>query len=363
MKADSVTKDFVSDADVFADVFNYYVYGGERVICPQELTERDPTELALPYGADGAVVAVQRFRDVMKLYGAMTDGKAGYVLCGVENQTSIHYAMAVRNNLYDALDYAGQVEEAAKSHRKAMRRKRGQRQKKSRRAGGNSRPAGKDEKSPNKGEFLGGFWKEDKLIPTITVTIYFGSDEWDGPLSLFDMMEVTDPKVLSLMDNYHVNLIAPAQMTDEEIKKFRTDLREVLLFIKYSRDNEKLKQVLKANEGRFRGVDPRAVDVIEAVTNMGIRYEKKEGKVDVCKAIEDMKLEARREGIKEGERIGERRGEKRGERRGRRQGEKKGILKQARKSARNFYKMGLGVEQIAAGVGYNEEMVRQWLEL
>ena len=169
------------------------------------------------------------------------------------------------------------------------------------------------------------------------------------------MMEVTDPKVLSLMDNYHVNLIAPAQMTDEEIKKFRTDLREVLLFIKYSRDNEKLKQVLKANEGRFRGVDPRAVDVIEAVTNMGIRYEKKEGKVDVCKAIDDMKLEARREGIKEGARIGERRG--------RRQGEKKGILKQARKSARNFYKMGLGVEQIAAGVGYNEEMVRQWLEL
>lgn len=30
--------------------------------------------------------------------------------------------------------------------------------------------------------------KEDKLIPSITVTIYFGADEWDEPLSLFDMM-------------------------------------------------------------------------------------------------------------------------------------------------------------------------------
>ena len=32
-----------------------------------------------------------------------------YVLYGAENQAEIHYAMAVRNNLYDALEYAGQV--------------------------------------------------------------------------------------------------------------------------------------------------------------------------------------------------------------------------------------------------------------
>lgn len=161
MKADSVTKDFVSDADVFADVFNYYIYGGEQVICPEELTEQDPTELALPYGADGAVVAVQKFRDTRKLYAAMTDGKTGYVLCGVENQTNIHYAMAVRNNLYDALDYAGQVEEAAKSHRKAMKRERERRRKRDKntdkKTEGEARPVGVREKSPNHGEFLGGF--------------------------------------------------------------------------------------------------------------------------------------------------------------------------------------------------------------
>lgn len=45
---------------------------------------------------------------------------------GAENQTEIHYAMAVKNNLYDALEYAGQVAEAAKSHRKEMKRKKEQ---------------------------------------------------------------------------------------------------------------------------------------------------------------------------------------------------------------------------------------------
>lgn len=366
MKTDAATKDFMSDTEVFADVFNYYVYGGRQVICPEQLEERDSTELALPYGADGAAVPVQRFRDVRKLYAAKTDGKTRYVLYGVENQTHIHYAMAVRNNLYDALDYAGQAEEAAKSHRKAMKREKtrsrtGKRKTESAPEETSVR-AGKDQKPPSHGEFLGGFWKEDKLIPSVTLTIYFGSDQWDGPLSLFDMMEETDPRILSLINNYHVNLIAPAQMPDEEITKFQSDLREVLLFIKYSKDKEKLKKMLRANEKRFRAVERRAVDVMEAVTNMGIKYEEEEEKIDVCKAIEDMKTEARQEGIKKGKRIGERRGERRGEKRGERRGEKRGFWKHAQICARNLHKMGLGVEEIAAGVGYDEKIVRQWLE-
>ena len=84
------------------------------MILPEQLAERDTAQVALLYGADDALVPVQRFRDVQKLYVAMTDGKMEYILYGVENQTEIHYAMAVKNNLYDALKYAGQVEEAAK---------------------------------------------------------------------------------------------------------------------------------------------------------------------------------------------------------------------------------------------------------
>ena len=110
MKADTVTKDFLSDAQVFADIFNYYIYGGEQVILPEHLQERDPTEIALPYGADGAAVPVQKFRDVQKLCTAKTDGRLQYFLYGAESQAEIHYAAAVKNNLYDALEYAGQVE-------------------------------------------------------------------------------------------------------------------------------------------------------------------------------------------------------------------------------------------------------------
>jgi len=329
LKTDTITKDYVKNADVFADIFNYYIYGGRQVIRPEHLTERDSTKIALPYGADGVMVPIQKFRDVQKLYAAMTDGRMEYVLYGVENQAEIHYAMAVKNNLYDALEYAGQVEEAAKSHRKEMKRKKEQGQI----SGEESR------RTPNTGEFLSGFWVEDRLIPSITVTVFFSSEEWDGPLSLFEMMDVSDADVLACMDNYHVRLIAPAQMTDKEIMKFQSSLREVMLFIKYSKDRENLSRVLSANESRFREVERRAADVIEAITKAGIKYDESKEVVDVCQAIREIRMEERKIGEQDGE------------------------LKKAKEAARNFYNLGVDVEKIAQGVGYAVETVKGWLGL
>jgi hypothetical protein len=133
-----------------------------------------------------------------------------FILYGVENQTEIHYAMPVKNMLYDALDYTHQVEAKDRSHHH-------------------------DTKTPSSGEFLTGFWKGDRLTPSVTVTLYFGPDEWDGPLSLLDMMDISNPKVRVCMNDYKVMLIAPTQMSDEEIKKFHFNLQQVMMFIKYSK--------------------------------------------------------------------------------------------------------------------------------
>lgn len=306
LKADTITKDYLSDAAVFADVFNYYIHDGEQVICPEQLEERDPTEIALTYGADGNLE---------------------YVLYGIEAQAEIHYAAAVKNNLYDAIEYAGQVEEAARSHRRAMKQAKEQK--------GDASAAGLGK--PNSGEFLSGFWKSDKLVPSVTVMLYFSPDAWDGPLSLFDMMDVKDPKIFSFLDNYHVRLIAPAQMADEEIMKFQSSLREVMLFIKYSKDKENLSRVLVTNEKRFRELERRAADVIETITNSGIKYDESEEVVDVCQAIREIRMEERKIGEQDGE------------------------LKKAREAAENLHEMGLDTDKIAQVVGYAVETVKGWL--
>ena len=69
-----------SDKSIFADAFNFYLYDGKPVICPEQLHELDTAELALPYGTDGAASPVQRFRDSLKELSAMEDGRAAYLL-------------------------------------------------------------------------------------------------------------------------------------------------------------------------------------------------------------------------------------------------------------------------------------------
>ncbi len=304
------------------------------MIKPEELTERDPTEIALPYGGDSAVVPVQKFRDVQKLYAAMTDGKMEYVLYGVETQSRVHFAMPVRNYLYDALEYAGQVEEAARSHKK----EREEQKKKTREAGKyeGEETDGQGRKTFGSEEFLSGFGKEDKLIPSITVTILFSAKPWDGPLSLFEMMGISDPAVQACMDNYYMRLIAPAQMADEEIMKFQSSLREVLLFIKYSENKDELSRMLENNQKRFGELERRAVDVIKAVTNAGIKYKRSEEAVDVCKAIQDMQTEAEQRGKQIGE------------------------LRKAQESTRKLHEMGMPIEDIVQVVGYSMEVVKGW---
>ena len=152
-KIDAITKEYLKRNDIFADVINYAVYGGEQVVQPDELIDQDPAELTLPYGDDGNVIAVQKFRDLLKGYIAKEYRGRIYAILGVESQAHIHYAMPVKVMLYDIMNYAAQISAIKKKHR-------------------NNRQ--EDETSE---EFLSGFHKEDRLVPVITVTIYWGEKD------------------------------------------------------------------------------------------------------------------------------------------------------------------------------------------
>ena len=62
-------------------------------------------------------MAIQKYRDIIKKAIVMKSDNAYLVLCGIENQTDIHYAMPVRNMLYNALSYYEQMEKIAAYNR------------------------------------------------------------------------------------------------------------------------------------------------------------------------------------------------------------------------------------------------------
>lgn len=123
-KVDTVTKAYMRKNNIFADAFNYLIYEGKPVVDPEQLRELDTTEIALPFGSQEKENGqsndlVQKYRDILKSAVVMQEDEVAYILLGIENQTDIHYAMPVRNMIYDALQYGKQVADTAANHRKS----------------------------------------------------------------------------------------------------------------------------------------------------------------------------------------------------------------------------------------------------
>ena len=273
-KIDNETREYVKRPEVFADLFNHLIYDGKSVIKPEELTELDTTASFIPFDKNGKAFPVQKYRDVLKQAVIMEDGNAAYTLIfGIENQTDIHYAMPVRNMGYDAYNYASQVSSIARKNKN------------------------KDEKDI---EFLSGLKKEDKIIPVITLVIYFGQKPWDGPRSIHEMLKVQNPNILKYIPDYRMNLIAPISMDKLEIDKFTSDFRELATFIKCGSDKNAMKDLVLNNE-RFKHLDPLVANIVNDVTKSGLNIKANEkGEVDMCVAIAEMKEDSKAEGLVEG---------------------------------------------------------------
>ena len=162
LKPDTILKNFWRDNRHFADLFNAVFFNGEQVLKPQDLTEAD-TDVSSMLKFNGHAETVQKILDVVKKTAYGVD----FVLWGLENQAKIHYAMPLRHMVGDAFSYMKEYDEIA-----AVNKKNG------------------DFHSSD--EFLSGFKKTDRLHPVISLCVYYGESEWDGPFSLKDMLEIPE---------------------------------------------------------------------------------------------------------------------------------------------------------------------------
>lgn len=237
------------------------------------------------------------------------NGKSYVVLIGVENQSDIHYSIPVKNMFYDVMAYGNQVKETAKKHRK-------------------------EKDTATSDEFLSGFTKTDKLIPVITITVYLGIKEWDGPRKLSDMFGDVDEELLPFIPDYRINLLAPREITD--FTGFRTSIRQLFEVLQNAYDKEKMQEVLQ-NDEKFSKVDRETVEAINLFAGADIDIDEKEEVIDMCKAWEDQKNEGRKLGREEGR------------------------IRQAKVTALKLQKKGYSIEDIAECVDFDEETVKKWL--
>ena len=261
----------------------------------------------IPYHEDekGKPEAAQKYRDTLKTLAVKTDDRYTYLVLGIENQSHVHYAMPVRNMLYDAMQLEKQVRDLASQHRK-------------------------EGKNGTSEEYLSGMKKEDRLSPVITLVINFGGKKWDAPLSLREMYGEQPEKVLPFIQDYRVFMIDPMEMSDNDLQKLNSSLREVLAYIKYQRDKARMEKLLN-EDSKFSCLETNAALVINAMTNAGIAIDPNKEAVNMCEAIRQM--------VDEGIMLGEKRGEERGEERGKKQGSMNEKLIIARRMLEKNYPM------------------------
>lgn len=286
-----VTKEYMKDNERFADVFNYLIFDGESVIKPEDLKEKDITETIIINGKNNDLFTKEKYRDVLKNCVIKNDGKRTFIILGVESQSYVDYAMPARNLIYDAMNYDGQL----RDKRKEVRSREG---------------------VPND-EYLSGFGKNDKLEPVITLVVYFGDKEWDGPRTLHEMLNTEDEQVLKFVDDYKINIITPRDIKDFSL--FSSDLKNVMEFMTKTQSKDVMDQYIHDNR-EFLLMNTDAVQVINTCAGLNLVIDEKEekinmckawddrlkegieiGKQEMCKAMKDMREESRREGYKEAE--------------------------------------------------------------
>ena len=282
---DIESKDYFSENIYFADTFNYLVYDGEKVIDPEHLRELDTTAITIPYG-NNARVPVQKYRDIFKLWDAMMCDDVIYVLLGGELQDKIHYAMPVKDGLYDMIGYANQVASIKKSYRK----------KKTEQGGAGERDEQGEITVKNgvvrirltEEEFLSGLRKDDKLIPIITAVVYLGAEPWDGPRSLFDMLDVQDRRLYRCLNDYRLNLISPVEMDDSEFDKFSTELGFAMKVLKYQSEGAD-KIIMQSGQN----ISPATAHFLNNTMHLQLDIRARKGVVNMCRAMEKNNLKNR----------------------------------------------------------------------
>lgn len=275
MQQDLLLKCYFSDNERYADLINGFCFGGRQVVKASDLTELDSQtgQHERAGSRRGMVSGKTRNRDLIR----KTAFGVNFAVIGVENQEQVHYLMPLRVMTYDAGEYQRQ---AARIKRKVRK-----------------------QSGITDAEYLSGFKKDSKLYPCVTFVLFYG-EEWDGSRDLHGILDFTDiPEELrGLVSNYSINVVEIRKL--ESTENFHTDLKQVFDFIRFSKDKQKLKELVE-NDSAYREMEESAYDVAVAFSGAEElvelkKFYKEERNVNMCQALKEMLQDERDEGRVEG---------------------------------------------------------------
>ena len=254
---DITQKNFEAYNDVFSDIVNGTLFDGREVIKPEALVDAMAKSQSK---ADDNVIHEQE-RDVAKYW---TD-KNCYIrlaLLGVENQLAIDMDMPLRVIGYDGSSYRDEM---------------------------NQDEIVIDEGTGKKHKI------RHKRYPVVTIVLYFGKTPWRKPLSLYDVLEISDD-LKPFVNDYKINLIDVPRLTGEQVEKFTSDFQIIADY--FVQLNESKNYVPKDKTIRHTDSFLKLMSVItqdNKYVEIGSELFQEKEEVNMCEVLD--KVEARGKAI------------------------------------------------------------------
>ena len=251
---DILLKDYFTP-DIFADAINAILYDGKSVVTPERMRTID-IETQRVEDENGNVTADTRLRDSAKVVEV---DDAIYCLFAIEHQSVEDYTMPLRIMEYDVREYLRQVKS-------------------------------------NRGVHI-------QIKPIITIVMYWKADKWNQPVSVKDMFDKNTVRWLEYnglggyIQDYRMHLFEPGTVKEEDLEKFKTELKDVIAYVKYSKSTEALKDY---NEKYKPDLTKSTVTLINELTNSKYVFIEGKERLDMCEAFEGLIEEGRAKGRTEG---------------------------------------------------------------
>ena len=142
---------------------------------------------------------------------------------------------------------------------------------------------------------------EDYTMPLITIVMYWKADKWNQPVSVKDMFDkntvrwLEDNGLGGYIQDYRMHLFEPGALKEKDLEKFKTELKDVIAYVKYSKSTEALKEY---NEKYKPDLTKSTVTLINELTNSNYVFIDGKERFNMCEAFEGIKAEGIEEGRK-----------------------------------------------------------------
>lgn len=117
--------------------------------------------------------------------------------------------------------------------------------------------------------------------------------------SILDFTDIPE-QLKKMVGDYHINLLDIKKLQDTSV--YKTDLKQVFDFIRFSSDKEKLWELVE-NDNSYKQMDEDAYDVAISFTKSEKLIDKERytegGKVNMCRALVEIKEEGIQLGIEQ----------------------------------------------------------------